>query len=68
VVDTTQSRTDIAVTAHGEIKTYSVDRVFGPEADQSLIFDEIIAPIVDDMLQGINCTVFAYGQTGTGKT
>lgn len=68
VVDTTLSRSDIAIKAHGESKTYSVDRVFGPEADQSLIFDEIVAPIVDDMLYGINCTVFAYGQTGTGKT
>ena len=27
-----------------------------------------IAPIVEEVLEGFNCTIFAYGQTGTGKT
>lgn len=27
-----------------------------------------IKPIVGEVLTGYNCTVFAYGQTGTGKT
>ncbi|THU60131.1 hypothetical protein C4D60_Mb07t09390 [Musa balbisiana] len=27
-----------------------------------------VAPLVNDVLEGFNCTVFAYGQTGTGKT
>ncbi|CAN6608626.1 kinesin-like protein Kip1p [Trichomonascus vanleenenianus] len=52
----------------GTNKVYTVDRVFGAEADQSMVFDEIVAPIVDDFLSGMNCTIFAYGQTGTGKT
>ena len=25
-------------------------------------------PIVEEVLEGFNCTIFAYGQTGTGKT
>ena len=25
-------------------------------------------PIISEVLAGYNCTVFAYGQTGTGKT
>lgn len=25
-------------------------------------------PIVNEVLEGFNCTIFAYGQTGTGKT
>ena len=25
-------------------------------------------PIVEEVLEGYNCTIFAYGQTGTGKT
>ncbi|EPS43828.1 hypothetical protein H072_2134 [Dactylellina haptotyla CBS 200.50] len=49
-------------------KTYMFDRVFGPEADQSMIYDDVVAPIVEEMLSGFNCTIFAYGQTGTGKT
>ena len=27
-----------------------------------------MSPIVDEVLAGFNCTIFAYGQTGTGKT
>ncbi|SPO02416.1 probable kinesin-related protein bimC [Cephalotrichum gorgonifer] len=49
-------------------KTYSFDGVFSPAAGQTMIFDEVVKPIVDEMLAGYNCTIFAYGQTGTGKT
>ncbi|KAJ7504068.1 kinesin motor domain-containing protein [Mycena galericulata] len=28
----------------------------------------IIAPMLDEVVMGDNCTLFAYGQTGTGKT
>ncbi|KAK0734793.1 kinesin motor domain-containing protein [Lasiosphaeria miniovina] len=49
-------------------KTYNFDRVFSPAADQSMIFDDVVKPILDEMLEGYNCTIFAYGQTGTGKT
>lgn len=27
-----------------------------------------MVPIVNEVLEGFNCTIFAYGQTGTGKT
>jgi kinesin family protein 11 len=43
-------------------------QVFGPKAQQRSIYDQAIAPIVEEVLEGFNCTVFAYGQTGTGKT
>ncbi|OCL15231.1 kinesin heavy chain [Glonium stellatum] len=49
-------------------KTYHFDKVFSPAADQGMIFDEVVAPILDEVLAGFNCTIFAYGQTGTGKT
>ncbi|KAJ6788279.1 hypothetical protein PWT90_09832 [Aphanocladium album] len=49
-------------------KTYSFDRVFSPAADQEMVFDDTVRPILDEMLSGYNCTIFAYGQTGTGKT
>lgn len=49
-------------------KIYKVDHVFGPEADQSIIYDEVVAPMISEVLAGMNCTIFAYGQTGTGKT
>ncbi|KTW30625.1 hypothetical protein T552_00341 [Pneumocystis carinii B80] len=49
-------------------RTYTFDRVFGPEADQAMIFDDVVLPILREVLDGYNCTIFAYGQTGTGKT
>ncbi|KAI9682000.1 MAG: kinesin motor protein cin8 [Caeruleum heppii] len=49
-------------------KTYHFDKVFSPAADQNMIFDEVVTPILNEMLSGYNCTIFAYGQTGTGKT
>lgn len=49
-------------------KTYTFDRVFGAESDQEMVYDGIASSVLDEMLQGYNCTVFAYGQTGTGKT
>ncbi|RPB21587.1 kinesin-domain-containing protein [Terfezia boudieri ATCC MYA-4762] len=49
-------------------KTYTFDRVFPPEADQAMVYDDVVDPILKEMLDGYNCTIFAYGQTGTGKT
>lgn len=49
-------------------KTYNFDRVFSQAADQSMLYEDVVKPILDDMLNGMNCTIFAYGQTGTGKT
>jgi kinesin family member 11 len=49
-------------------KTYHFDKVFSPAADQAIIFDDVVAPVLNEMLTGYNCTIFAYGQTGTGKT
>ena len=49
-------------------KTYMFDQVFGAESDQNLVFDITTKNYIQEMMDGYNCTVFAYGQTGTGKT
>ena len=49
-------------------KTFTYDHVFGPRASQADLYERVVEPIVDEVIQGYNCTVFAYGQTGTGKT
>ncbi|CAB4314859.1 unnamed protein product [Prunus armeniaca] len=49
-------------------RVFTFDRVFGPKSQQKSIYDQAISPIVNEVLDGFNCTVFAYGQTGTGKT
>ncbi|MCJ1471923.1 kinesin motor protein cin8 [Lambiella insularis] len=49
-------------------KSYHFDKVFSPAADQAMIYEDVVTPLLEEMLQGYNCTIFAYGQTGTGKT
>lgn len=49
-------------------RTFVFDKVFGQASQQTDIFNQSISPIVDEVLEGFSCTVFAYGQTGTGKT
>ena len=47
---------------------YTYDKIFTAETDQKTIFQEIGLPLVKKFLSGYNSTIFAYGQTGTGKT
>lgn len=47
---------------------FTFDRVFDMGSRQADIFDYSIRPTVDDILNGYNGTVFAYGQTGAGKS
>lgn len=49
-------------------KTFTFDRVFGPESKQIDVYKAVAKNSVEEVLSGFNCTIFAYGQTGTGKT
>ena len=44
------------------------DRVFDENATNQDIFEHTTKTIIDGVLNGYNCTVFAYGATGAGKT
>ncbi|KAL3421139.1 Kinesin heavy chain [Phlyctema vagabunda] len=48
--------------------SFTFDRVFDMNSRQSDVFNFSIKPTVDDVLNGYNGTVFAYGQTGAGKS
>lgn len=49
-------------------KQFTYDRVFGIDSKQVDIYNDAARPIVNCVLEGYNGTIFAYGQTGTGKT
>ncbi|XP_054890392.1 kinesin-like protein KIF3A isoform X1 [Poeciliopsis prolifica] len=53
---------------HEPPKTFTFDTVFGPDSKQLDVYNLTARPIVDSVLEGYNGTIFAYGQTGTGKT
>ncbi|KAF2597594.1 hypothetical protein F2Q68_00012151 [Brassica cretica] len=48
-------------------KRFTFDHVFKPEDGQETVFAQT-KPIVTSVLDGYNVCIFAYGQTGTGKT
>nr|XP_019607867.1 PREDICTED: kinesin-like protein KIF18B [Rhinolophus sinicus]XP_019607868.1 PREDICTED: kinesin-like protein KIF18B [Rhinolophus sinicus] len=52
----------------GKDLTFVFDRVFGEAASQQDVFQHTTHSILDSFLQGYNCSVFAYGATGAGKT
>jgi chromosomal replication initiation ATPase DnaA len=42
--------------------------VYGPESTQEFVYANTARSAVGQVLEGYNATIFAYGQTGTGKT
>ena len=40
-------------------KTFTFDKVFSPSSSQILLYKEVVSPIIGEVLQGYNCTVFA---------
>lgn len=71
VVNIPKDRPEIWVTkpfANEEPKQFTFDLAYGDEATQDRIYKETSSPIINNVLEGYNGTIFAYGQTGTGKT
>jgi kinesin family protein 11 len=67
-IETSTPISSLGIVTLPPTRTYPFDNVFGPEADQTAIYNDVVSPMLDEVLQGYNCTLFAYGQTGTGKT
>ncbi|KFQ56285.1 Kinesin heavy chain isoform 5C, partial [Nestor notabilis] len=49
-------------------KPYVFDRVLPPNTTQEQVYNACAKQIVKDVLEGYNGTIFAYGQTSSGKT
>uniref|UniRef100_A0A7M4F442 Kinesin-like protein KIF21A n=1 Tax=Crocodylus porosus TaxID=8502 RepID=A0A7M4F442_CROPO len=52
----------------GKDKAFTFDYVFDIESRQQEIYVQCIEQLIDGCFEGYNATVFAYGQTGAGKT
>lgn len=53
---------------NNEKKDFTFDFTYSIESCQEQIFNETALPILSALMEGYNGTIFAYGQTGTGKT
>ncbi|KAG7508113.1 centromere-associated E isoform X3 [Solea senegalensis] len=49
-------------------KSFSFDRVFAAEETTNHLYQDIAKPLVVSTVEGYNGTIFAYGQTSSGKT
>lgn len=47
---------------------FGFNHIFKCETPQQHLFEKCGKPLVDQAIQGYNCTLLAYGQTGSGKT
>jgi kinesin family member 3B len=72
VVDVAPERGEIVVHSHKDFgdkeRIFSFDMTFQPGCHQEVVFKQAALPIIESVLAGYNGTIFAYGQTGTGKT
>ena len=48
--------------------TFQFDKIFNTMSTQKEIYDYSAKELVDSVLSGYNATIFAYGQTASGKT
>lgn len=51
-----------------EYKQFTFDSVFDWNSTQEELYKKMVYPLIESVLNGFNATIFAYGQTGTGKT
>ena len=51
-----------------EPKRFTFDAVFDEQSTQREVYDETAFSLIENVMAGYNGTIFAYGQTGCGKT
>ncbi len=68
----TASKQDLAkvnlTLLNGNQREFLYDYAFDMNTSQDAVYERVGRPVVSDVLKGFNGTIFAYGQTGTGKT
>ncbi|KAM6583673.1 hypothetical protein CsatB_010675 [Cannabis sativa] len=50
------------------VNSYTFDKVFGPSSATRKVYEEGAKDVALSALTGMNATIFAYGQTSSGKT
>jgi len=59
---------DREVKDNKEAIKFSFDKVFDTNSTQQDVYDYSAASIIESIIEGFNGTIFAYGQTASGKT
>lgn len=67
-IDTHASVISIKCPENDQVKAFTFDSVYDETTSQRQFYDESGYPLVESIFDGYNGTIFAYGQTGCGKT
>ena len=51
-----------------EANKFTLDKIFDMSTTQQEVYNYAAAPIIESVIEGFNGTIFAYGQTSSGKT
>ena len=54
--------------SNAEPLRFSFDKVFDCNTPQKDVYNYAAASVIDSVIEGFNGTIFAYGQTSSGKT
>jgi len=54
--------------AQNSWQNYRFDKILPEETSQEEMYNALARPLVNDILDGYNCSLLAYGMTGSGKT
>jgi len=75
IIEVDQKRCEVTINnpkthkvADSNTRQFTFDAVYGAKSTQEELYEENFRSLVDNVLNGFNGTIFAYGQTGTGKT
>ena len=50
------------------LRAFDFAHTWGDGSTQKEVYEDAVAPLVSDVLNGRSACVLAYGQTGSGKT
>jgi len=67
-VEYTEKAIRVKIAGEEKPHDFGFDGIFGPETAQVEVFNQVARPVIDKLMEGYNGTIFAYGQTSSGKT
>mmetsp|Transcript_1193 Transcript_1193/g.1938 ORF Transcript_1193/g.1938 Transcript_1193/m.1938 type:complete len:1119 (-) Transcript_1193:206-3562(-) len=68
IMDPSHDKNDVLRGKRSREKQYAFDYVFEPGSSQQSVYNHTSKFLIQGVLDGYNATVFAYGNTGAGKT
>lgn len=65
-IDVNNDRNEVRLGERGNVqaKQCLFDGVFDEKSCQIEVYKRVVSPLIQQVLDGYNCTVFCYGQTG----